>query len=436
MDKEEEEVRWVGELIRKEVSDWDNEVMASARFKAFSGQRSDWEPRYFFWRDLIINLARHLRLFIIRPSQVKNIWFNRGGLAPLCLDHVLIEMYNAGDILHSSDLVDPTSGRLSQVFKRVVYLVGLSRSSSSVDFTEDHLILSTLLKEKAFEVVKILSDNYWTSSCIITMKKFQELCGGSKEAYAVLSHLSASGKAKYLLINKKGSIEGVKISLTPGAVSDTMSLDYNVLHLTWTAEKLQQQLYVIDQRYERSRKLALASLRSGNKIIARRHASVLKLSSQSRGKCTALLNRVEEVLRVIDDTESSKEVSEAIQIGARAIKENKISLEEVQVCLQELDESIKSQKQIENVLAAGRGGMDAEDIEDEFKKLELEVGSPVSKHGVGETEATETAPDSLINAFSNLSFTDGADTALQSVVMQASMESTRTNISSDLELEA
>lgn len=74
MDKEEEEeeVRWVGELIRKEVSDWDNEVMASARFKAFSGQRSDWEPRYFFWRDLIINLARHLRLFIIRPSQVSS----------------------------------------------------------------------------------------------------------------------------------------------------------------------------------------------------------------------------------------------------------------------------------------------------------------------------------------------------------------------------
>lgn len=80
--------------------------------------------------------------------------------------------------------------------------------------------------------------------------------------------------------------------------------------------------------------------------------------------------------------------------------------------------------------------MDDEDIEDEFKKLELEVGSPISKHGVGETEATETASGPLISAFSNLSFTDGVGTALQSVATQASMESMRTNISSNLELEA
>lgn len=47
---------------------------------------------------------------------------------------------------------------------------------------------------------------------------------------------------------------------------------------------------------------------------------------------------------------SRLQVSEAIQIGARAIKENKISVEEVELCLQELDESIDSQKQLENVL--------------------------------------------------------------------------------------
>ena len=44
------------------------------------------------------------------------------------------------------------------------------------------------------------------------------------------------------------------------------------------------------------------------------------------------------------------QVSEAIQIGARAIKENRISVEEVQLCLQELEESIDLQKQVENVL--------------------------------------------------------------------------------------
>lgn len=43
-------------------------------------------------------------------------------------------------------------------------------------------------------------------------------------------------------------------------------------------------------------------------------------------------------------------MTEAIQIGVRAIKENKISVEEVELCLEELDESINSQKQVENAL--------------------------------------------------------------------------------------
>lgn len=82
----------VREFIRKEVGDWDDEEVATARFKAFSGQRSDWEPKYRFWKDLILSVARHLRLLIIRPLEVKNNWFNRGGLTPLCLDQVLVRL--------------------------------------------------------------------------------------------------------------------------------------------------------------------------------------------------------------------------------------------------------------------------------------------------------------------------------------------------------
>lgn len=44
------------------------------------------------------------------------------------------------------------------------------------------------------------------------------------------------------------------------------------------------------------------------------------------------------------------QVTEAIQIGARAIKENRISVEEVQLRLQELEDSIDLQKQVDNAL--------------------------------------------------------------------------------------
>ncbi|KAL6968736.1 hypothetical protein U1Q18_034529 [Sarracenia purpurea var. burkii] len=429
--------RLIGEFIRKEVADWDDEVMATARFKAFSGQRSDWEPKYYFWRDLILKVAAHLGVFLFHPLEVKNIWFRRGALSPLCLDRVLLEMYNAGDILLREDLVDPTRARLSQVFRRVVHLMGLSRSLKEMDVMEDHLILLPILKDKAAEVVKVISENHWTSSCIITMTKFQDICGGSKEASAILSYLSGCRKVQYLVINKRQSMEGVKVSLLPEAVSSITSLDLDVLHLISTVEKLQQQLDMNNKRWERSRELALASLKSGSKKAALKHARDLKLASESREKCRSLLSRVEEVLRVISDAESSKKVAEAIQIGARAIKENRISVEEVQICLQELEESIVMQKEVDNVLESTSSftGIEDEDVEDEFKKLVLEVESDsseicISKVGVdsvrGETGDQKTA-ESLCNALSNLSLVESV--ALDSV------DRTR-NSSKDLQLES
>ncbi|XP_052187881.1 uncharacterized protein LOC127798387 isoform X2 [Diospyros lotus] len=370
--------RRVGEFIRKEVADWDDVVMATARFKAFSGQRSDWEPRYTFWRDLILKVATHLGIFRLHPSQIRNIWFNRGGLAPLCLDRVLA---------------------------------------------------------KAAEVVKLISETQWTSSCIITMKKFQEICGGSEEASVILSYLSRSKKMQYLAINKSELLEGVKVSLSPEAVSRITSLDYDVLHLISTAEKLKLQLDVVNKRWEMSRKLALASLQSENRKIALKHARELKLASESREKCTALLNRVEEVLRILEDAESSKKVSEAIQIGAQAMKENRINVEEIHHCLQDLEESIESQRLVENALESTSlyTGVEDEEVEDELNKLELEVGSvsstsEVAANGarrVEETEDQEIAGSMLNDALSNLSLVD-----------DDSVDPTRSNLSKSVQLEA
>ncbi|KAI8522488.1 hypothetical protein RHMOL_Rhmol13G0001300 [Rhododendron molle] len=434
--------RTVEEFVRKEVADWDDEVMATTRFKAFSGQRSDWEPKYAFWRDLILKVATHLGVFFFHPSEVKNIWFSRGGLSPLCLDRVLLEMYNAGIILRMGDLVDPSSARFSQIFRRVVQVMGLSRSLTQEDIMEDHLILLPLLQVKAAEVVKTISENHWTSSCIITMRKFKDICGGSKEASTILSHLSGCRKVQYLVISKREFMEGVKVSSTQEAVSSITSLDYDVLHLVSTVDKLQQQLDTINRRWETSRELALASLKSGSRNAALKHAREVKLASESREKCTSLLNRVEEVLRAIADAESSKKVTEAIQIGARAIKENRISVEEVQLRLQELEDSIDLQKQVDNALESTSlfTGIDDADVEDEYKRLEMEVGShssQVCSSAVGVTSAKAKPEDQktseqLSDALSKLSLVE--DTPMEPVILDP-MKRTR-SISNDLQVES
>ncbi|KAE8671231.1 hypothetical protein F3Y22_tig00111983pilonHSYRG00034 [Hibiscus syriacus] len=296
----------VKEFIRNEVPDWDDELIATSRFKAFSGQKSDWEPKFQFWKNLIIKISGHFGIFIISPSQVKNEWFNRGGLTPLCIDQVL----------------------------------------------------------------------------------------------------------------------GIKVSLSSEVVSAISSLDFDTLHLIWTQEKLQQQLDVIDRRWEMSRQSALASLKSGNKKLALRHAREMKLGTESREKCNSLLNRVEEVLSVIANAESTKKVAEAIQIGARAIKENKISVEEVQLCLDELDEIIDSQKQVEKAIeSAPYLDTEDEDIEEEFMKLELEFGNENLEDLNPETGVSDTAgiDQSLADALSNLKLVDAPakESAIQNSRMPA-----------------
>ncbi|XP_062178199.1 uncharacterized protein LOC133883036 [Alnus glutinosa] len=437
----------VGEFIRTEVGDWDDEAVGTARFKAFSGQKCDWESRYEFWKVLILKIARRFGLLVISPLDVKNNWFNRGGLTPLCLDQVLMEMYNEGEIVRVGDLLDPTSGSLSLLLRKVGRNLMRIRPTSTPSLqalSQDHLVLTTLLKEKAVQVVKHLCESHWTCSCVVTMSKFQDICGGPEEASAVLSHLSETGKARYLSVHKKEFLEGIKVSLSPAPVSKISNLDYDVLHLIWTTERLQQQLNVIDRRYEMSRKSALASLSSGNKKAALRHARELKLATEAREKCISLLSRVEEVLSVIANAESTKKVSEAILIGAQAVKDNRMSVEEVEFCLQELEESIESQKQVDKALESTPSYTDDiedEDIEEEFKKLELEVGSgnlqvPSSKVGVdsaaGQAEALESA-ESLSAAMSNLKLTDNSP---RESAIKNSMVPMRKNTSTNAELEA
>lgn len=109
-------------------------------------------------------------------------------------------MYNEGDIVPSGQLVDPTTGRLSQIFRKVRNFMLKPIATSQ---GQDVFVVMSVLKDKAAHVVNLLSQTHWTSSCIITITRFQQICGGTPdEASAILSFLSAQGKARHLSLNK------------------------------------------------------------------------------------------------------------------------------------------------------------------------------------------------------------------------------------------
>ncbi|KAL2897442.1 Charged multivesicular body protein 7 [Bienertia sinuspersici] len=189
-------------------------------------------------------------------------------------------------------------------------------------------------------------------------------------------------------------LQGVKVSLSSAPCSSIPSIDSVVLQLVWTLEELQQQLTTIDEQDTRLRTSALAALKSGDKKLALRNARQLKLASESREKVTSFSNRIEEVLHAIADAESAKKVSEAIQLGAWAVKENKMEVEDLMSFVSE---------------STSYAALEDEDVGEELDKLESQIrnenlmvsASKTKEDTISNAKASVT-PDSLCSAMVDL----------------------------------
>ncbi|KAK3164156.1 hypothetical protein QOZ80_1AG0013400 [Eleusine coracana subsp. coracana] len=304
-----------------------------------------------------------------------------------------------GDILLKSELNDPTSGSLYQLVRRMSQLAVISRRPIA---PEDILVFKSLVEDRAADIVRQLSDSHWTSTCIVTISKFNSFFLDREDAYAALCYLVQSGKARYFVAQKQDTVQGIKFALSTTRVTAVSKLDHDALHLVWTEEKLQQQLDALDRRWEISRRRALASYKSGDKQSAYRHVKQSKLFSQSRRRCTQLLERVEEVISLIASADSTKKVYEAIRIGIQAMKEKNISVEEVNVHLKEVDELVAAQREVDAALESIplHSLNSEEDIEEEFRELEAELQDEIPPMQVQGpvSHANEEAPNEAIES--------------------------------------
>ncbi|KAM3329454.1 hypothetical protein ACQJBY_026487 [Aegilops geniculata] len=156
-----------------------------------------------------------------------------------------------------------------------------------------------------------------------------------------------------------------------------------------------------------SRRAALMSFKAGDKQGSFRYVRQSKLFSESRNKCTQLLERVEEVISLIASAESTKQVYEAIQIGMKAMKEHNVSIEDINTHLKEVDDLVAAQRKINVALESAPldSLADEEDIEEEFRNLEAELEDKVSPVHVEEPEpvlrANDDSPDETVESLSN-----------------------------------
>lgn len=370
-------------FLRTEVPDWDDEVVSRARYKGFTGQRTDWENRLQFWKDLVVKSARELGLVAIEPSKVQHLWFLREGITPLGISTVLTEMRKSGELQTREELMRPQA-TLAQytgsVFKQVFTWVGgqvrgASAGAQPGSELPDMLIVTPLLQERSSLVIKALSEDEWRHVCVVTMTRFRELCGSSEAADILIAVLINQGRARHIKLEGKENIEGIKIALKDEPIPAVIEIDGHVLRLYWTLERLQQQLNILDVRAASSRAATVLALKSGDKKGALRHARRLKVLTTSKGKCETFVDRIDEVLTSIADAEATRKVTDAVKVGMQAIKENHVTLAEVQTCLEEVDEAISQQRETQTALGEAPIVTDADDtdLEEEFLLLEAEL---------------------------------------------------------------
>lgn len=132
--------------------------------------------------------------------QLKKDWFNRGGLSPLCLEQVLSLMHKERDILPTHHLVDPRAGRLSHILTK---LTNLFFTTTNTSYENDVFIVMPVLKEKAARLVKLLADENPSpsSTCVITINRFEHISASPQEASAILSCLSSQSQARFLSLS-------------------------------------------------------------------------------------------------------------------------------------------------------------------------------------------------------------------------------------------
>ncbi|CAK9868737.1 unnamed protein product [Sphagnum jensenii] len=372
----------VAAFLEAEVPDWGDEVISRARYKAFTGQRADYEARLQFWKTLVVKCARHLNLVVIDANMVQQKWYLREGVTPLGIATVLKEMHKSGELKTKEELlssqqslVQYTGSLLKQLFVWAGRQVLSTSSPHEHDAAlADKLIVTSLLQERKKLVIESLTENQWAKGCIVTMANFQELCGGAETADIIKLVLVLEGKAHEIKVVGRDNIEGLKISLKENLVTAVSENDCHILQLHWTMERLQQQYSILEQRVTISRASTVRAIKAGDKQAALRHARRWKTLNSSKEQCGNFMDRIDEVLTSIADAEATQKVTDAVKVGASAIKEHHVTLDEVHTCLEELNQAISEQKETQEALGAPSATDEEDaDLEKEFDDLEADI---------------------------------------------------------------
>eukprot|EP00850_Spirogloea_muscicola_P020750 SM000225S07029 [mRNA] locus=s225:111586:114547:- [translate_table: standard] len=410
--------------VEELVSDWNDDVVAIARFKAFGGEDDhERQLRLLFWTDLILKSARQLGALVVNAEEIKCTWFRRGGLTPMALDFVLENMIHTGQLKDKEEYKSGGQGFLKWLLLRFGVVKAPAgkmhpeaQEGQVTPLVTGEYVVLPLIKEKAEE---LLEEGYSAGTGhvdrIVTLASLEEMAGGQEEAlllsrFLILQRLAVSLVAKDAALE----IQGLKVAKRGSRATGSTALDLQVLQLKGTLEMLHKRYSKIAARSLELQKMAHRLVKDGQQQAARHALKLKRLLTESQEKCALFIQQLEAVLLSVSEVELTSQVFEALQAGSAAVKESGMTLNQVQKSMSEWEDAYLKHSKTMEALGGATQEVTSED-EDEYARIEKELNTealapsgpeavPVVQHRSQQSSAQdEIASDTVVNQLSRMS---------------------------------
>ncbi|XP_052773850.1 charged multivesicular body protein 7-like [Mya arenaria] len=339
--------------------DWTDDMKMTVMFSPFRDKNlnpKSWDQKIKFWSELIVEECKQSQQALINVQQLREK-FRRKEKSPSCLDTVLQEMLNKGQVKKLSDLtVEGSDGWLSWGYNRLVKkpvgwsLKWLSREQEQKQPPETYVIMD-VIKRKAEELVERrhrLSEA--RVSGIVEYDTLQaeqtDLCPTSMEFNLVMRQLEAS---KQVVIQTQE--DGNKIVKFIEKEAQKKKIDEQDLHIhriQKAHDDLKSKIETLLTETKRLAAEAIAYKQKGMTKLAMSCMRKRRLGLSRVDKLTGSMDTLDNILHRIKEAESNEMVLKAIEGGTKALQglNSRTSADDVSSVMDNLADATQTQEEI------------------------------------------------------------------------------------------
>ncbi|XP_063690027.1 charged multivesicular body protein 7-like isoform X1 [Bolinopsis microptera] len=315
-------------MVFKWPSEWRDSDAMSYFISDFASTSVRPSRKLNFWSNLICAVCQYRKTPFVTISELKRCLAWRG-VPPQCLEGVLEEMQNKRTVLKLEKLTETWSrwgfgvlaSPLTSVWRRIV-----------PDTSEQKFVVVSVLEECRS---KVINSVYHNDDLLFTIQEWNNLM------LTFVHPSNLENLNNYLGFRCDIVMYGDPVSLVKvrapdeKVVSSISQVDIAIGKAKATRDALCSQ---IKQLSGKVNDLLTAARKAKNKNAALAHLRRKKLYERSIAKWEGALNNTESLLLQLEESQHNKTILSTLKVGAEALKQNKVSLNEVDDIMDQLDE--------------------------------------------------------------------------------------------------